>query len=584
MPSLLSPYGLFRQAASRPRPLRLLVSWGMLGLSAVGWSAEPPGDAAVAEGSPVAQEGGENVVISRMYIREYRVTGAKLLPRIEVEDAVYPFLGPGRTNEDVEAARIALQTAYHEKGYSTVTVRVPEQSGRRGIVVLEVVEAPITRLRVKGSRYFSPAQIKRMVPSLAEGRVPNFKEVNKEIVRLNLPNRFAGRQVLPEPMKPGRYEVDLIVKDELPLHGSLELNNRFSPDTTELRVNGSLSSSNLWQAGHTAGFSFQVAPERTEDAKVFSGYYMAPVPGVDWLNVMLLGTKQDSNVSTLGGSAVAGRGYIIGGRANITLPAPYGRKGFFHSISLGLDYKYFDEDITVGTDAISTPIDYYPISAAYGATWLQKNGMTELNAAVNFNPRGLGADEVEFDAKRYKAGGSYIYFRGDVAHTQDLPGGLQAYLEAQGQMASQPLINSEQFSGGGLGSVRGYLESEALGDNALFGTLELRTPSLFRQKKKAPPPAASQPGAAAQTNGDEDEIETGNEWRFHAFLDGGILTLNDPLPEQADTFELASVGVGTRFRLWNHLNGSLDAGFPLIGQGRTSEGDWRLTFRLWTDF
>ena len=209
---------------------------------------------------------------------------------------------------------------------------------------------------------------------------------------------------------------------------------------------------------------------------------------------MVLGTKQDSDVSTLGGSAVAGRGYIIGGRANITLPAPHGSKGFFHSISLGLDYKHFDEDITVGTDEISTPIDYYPISANYGATWLQKSGMTELNAGVNFHPRGLGADEFEFDAKRYKAAGSYIFFRGDVAHTQDLPGGLQAYVKAQGQMASQPLVNSEQFSGGGLGSVRGYLESEALGDNALFGTLELRSPSLLRQKKKAPPPADSANG------------------------------------------------------------------------------------------
>ena len=77
---------------------------------------------------------------------------------------------------------------------------------------------------------------------------------------------------------------------------------------------------------------------------------------------------------------------------------------------------------------------------------------------------------------------------------------------------------------------------------------------------------------------------TSQEWRFHAFLEGGVLTLNDPLPEQEDRFELASVGVGTRFQLWNHFNGSLDAGFPLVDQGRTKEGDWRLTFRLWTEF
>lgn len=236
-----------------------------------------PSDAPENERPPAAEIAGE----ARIYIQEYRVTGAKQLRRIEIEEAVYPYLGPGRGAADVEHARAALEKAYHDKGYSTVTVQVPEQSGRRRIIVLEVVEAPISRLRVKGARYFSPAQIKRMVPSLAEGRVPNFKEAEKEIIRLNLPNRFAERRVLPA-LKPGReantYEVDLNVKDSLPLHGSLELNNRYSPDTTPLRVNGSINYTNLWQAGHTAGFSFQIAPERTEDAQIYSGYYMAPVP------------------------------------------------------------------------------------------------------------------------------------------------------------------------------------------------------------------------------------------------------------------------------------------------------------------
>src|SRR5829696_1792449 len=49
-----------------------------------------------------------------MYIREYRVLGSKHLPRIEVEEAVYPYLGPGRTFADVEQARAALEKAYHD--------------------------------------------------------------------------------------------------------------------------------------------------------------------------------------------------------------------------------------------------------------------------------------------------------------------------------------------------------------------------------------------------------------------------------------------------------------------------------------
>ena len=128
-------------------------------------------------------------------------------------------------------------------------------------------------------------------------------------------------------------------------------------------------------------------------------------------------------------------------------------------------------------------------------------------------------------------------------------------------MADQPLVNSEQFAGGGLTSVRGYLEAEVLGDDGVVGTLELRSPSLL---SKLGPDA--------------------NEWRFYIFTDGGYLTLLDPLPEQDSTFALASIGIGTRIRFQNHFNGSLDAALPFIDQINTDAWNWRLTFRLWADF
>ena len=517
--------------------------------------------------------------VPRLFIREYRVTGVTRLPRLEVEKAVYPFLGLGRTSDDVEAARAALQNAYRENGYQTVEVQVPLQSGRRGIIVLQAVEQPVGRLRVRGNRYFFSERIKRQAPSMAEGSVPNFKDVQRDIVALN---QWPDRRVSVEPKTgalPGTVDIDLVVNDSLPLHGSLELNNRYSPDTTELRLNGSLSYTNLWQAGHTGGFSFQLAPERLEDAEVYSGYYLMPVPNVQGLSLMVLGTKQNSDVSTLGGSAVAGRGTIVGGRANITLP---GGSSFFHSLSTGLDYKDFDEDVAVGGDLFSTPIDYYPLVASYAATWLRPSGMTELNLAATVGLRGLGGDWLEYDNKRFDARGSWMHVRGDLAHTQDLRGGLQAYLKVQGQAATQPLINSEQFAGGGLGTVRGYLESEALGDNALVGSVELRSAPLGRNRV-ARDQSSGKEGGPTDAAADTPETPR-SEWRLHAFVDAGVLTLNDALPEQEDRFELAAVGVGTRFQLWDHFNGSLDVAFPLISQGTTEEGDWRVTFRLWTEF
>ncbi len=491
-----------------------------------------------------------------MYIQEYRVEGAQRLPRIEVEEAVYPFLGPGRTPDDVEQARSALEKVYQAKGYQTVAVEIPQQQVRGGVVMLQVVEAPVGRLRVKGSRFFSLDEIKKRVPSLAEGNVPDFNQVAREIVALNqLPDRRITPELRPG-VEPGTVDVDLNVKDTFPLHGNLELNNRYSANTTPLRFNASLSYNNLWQMGHSIGASFQIAPERPSDAIVYSGYYLARIPGVEWLSFMLQGTRQNSNVSTLGGGAVAGNGEVIGGRVMINLPAG---KDFFHSLSLGLDYKHFSQDLFIGNQYTGTPITYFPASVNYNAAWVGKGYATELNAAVVASLRGVGNDQYEFDNRRYNADGGFLYLRGDLSHTRDLPYGFEIFGQAQGQVAGQPLVDSEQFSGGGLDTVRGYLESEVLGDNALLGSVELRSPSL-------------------------PEFMGINEWRVFVFTEGGVLTLNDPLPEQQSQFTLASVGVGTRMQMFKHLNGSLDVGLPLISQSVTPAESVLMTFRIWGDF
>ena len=489
-----------------------------------------------------------------LLIRQYRVVGSTILPRNEVDDAVYGFLGPGRTAEDVEQARTALEKAYKNKGFQTVSVSVPKQNASRGVVVLVVTEAPVGRLRVQGSRFFNIDQIKHRAPSLKEGSIPNFNEVEREIIALN---QSADLQVTPS-LKPGAVpgtvDVELTVKDKLPLHGSVELNNRYSANTTPLRLNIDLRYSNLWQLGHTIGFGFQIAPQRPDDALVYSAYYIAPVPGVDWLSVMFQAIRQNSNVSTLGGTAVAGNGEIYGGRFLFDLP---GGKGFYHSASLGLDYKDFAQDLSIGDELVGSPITYLPFVASYNAALIGKGRVTELSAAITFHIRGMGSTSVEFDNRRYNADGNFVALRGTLGHEQDLPFGFQAYGLLQGQGSPNPLVDSEQFSLGGLNTVRGYLESVVLGDSAVAGTVELRSPSLLKW------------------------LGEGHEWRVFGFLDAGAVFVNDPLPEQITQSNVWSYGFGSTIRIFDHLNGSLVFGVPMISQTPSVAGEPLLTFRVW---
>ena len=549
----------------------IAVIW--LGLAGAGAQEVPAETPVAGPESPASAEPAE----PPFYIRHYKVKGASKLKRIDVEGAVYPFMGPACNSGHVEQACANLVKAYKQAGYSLVTVIAPPQDIKFGVVTLQVSENRISRLRVKGAKYFLPEDIKRATPSLAEGEVPNFEKIKQDIIALN---RHPDRQVTPDIRPgalPGTFDVDLNVKDQSSLHGTLEVNNRYSPDTSELRINGGLNYSNLWQEGHTVGFNFQVAPERPEDALVYSGYYMLPLTPAT--SFMLTGTKQDSDINTLGGSSVGGKGYVIGGRLNFTLPSgpPFSATpSYYHSLSLGVDFKHFDEDVTFAGETQATPIEYYPFSMNYGGTWVAKTHSTDVNATMTYGIRGLGSDAYEFDAKRFLAKGDFFHVRGDLAHTHDLPGGMEIFAKVQGQLASQPLINSEQISGGGLGNARGYLESTVLGDNAVFGSVELRSPSLIN-RRKASTSGKDQPAADVLP-------ESKDEWRFYLFADAGHLTLNDPLPEQIDQISLVSVGLGSRFSIKDHFHASLDAGMPLRDAGIVEEGDWLMTFRLWTDF
>ncbi len=497
--------------------------------------------------------------ITSFYVREYRVEGAKKLQRLEVEEAVYPFLGPARSPADVEQARVALEKTYHDKGFQTVSVVIPQQDPRRGVIRLQVVETKVGRLRVNGARFFLPSKIKGEVPSVAEGEVLDMKRVEKELLALN---RNPDRSVKPDlraGIELGTVDIDLNVEDKSPLHGSLELNNQYSADTTPLRLNASLSYGNLFQKGHTGSLSFQIAPQNPDDAQVYSGYYLARVS--DKVSLMVQGTKQNSDISTLGGAAVAGRGEVAGLRVMWDLPVT---ENFYQTATVGLDYKNFTEDIVVGKDLVASPIEYYPFVASYGATWMGDEGFTELNHSLNFHLRGMGSGVKDYSNKRYNADANYVYLRSDVAHTHDLKGGSQIFGKIQGQIASRPLINGEQFAGGGLETVRGYLEATALGDNGVFGTVEVRSPSFI-----------GTPDASGKRS---------NEWRLYGFAEGGLVGIYDALPGQQSQYGLASVGAGTRILVHDHFNGSVDVGIPLIDQAHAESGDFRITFRSWADF
>jgi len=312
--------------------------------------------------------------------------------------------GSERTAADVERARDALEKFYHDQGYPTVLVNIPEQSAEGGAIRLQVIESRISSTTVLGNRHFPTVQVLRALPSLAPGAVLYVPDVEREIGKLNrnpdlkvIPAMTAGKQL-------GTVEVELKVEDKSPFHGFLELNNRNSPNTSALRLNAGLHYDNLWSRGHSLSFQYQLSPEKPKEVEVFSGSYTLPAPWNADRTLVLYGVSSDSNTAFGEGFHTVGKGSIVGTRYVVPL-ASVG--AYSHSAVLGVDYKNFREVTGSGAGGVTTPVEYLPFSLTYSGSRPDSGGLTLLNAGLNLSFRGAVAQQQGFQNKRYKSLGNY---------------------------------------------------------------------------------------------------------------------------------------------------------------------------------
>jgi hemolysin activation/secretion protein len=463
-------------------------------------------------------------------VMEYQVEGNTVLGSEAIERAVYPFLGEGLAIDTVEQARTALEKTYHDAGFGTVTVDIPPQKVVAGIVRLSVVQGKVSRLRVVGSRYFSQDRILELVPALAEGNVPNLGEVQQQLAQVNSSPDERVTPLLRPGKLPGTTEVDLQVEDEVPLHGSFEVNNAHAPNTTSLRTSASLRYTNLFQRGHTIGLQVQTSPQDTSQVKVFVGTYSLPA----FAGTLLLSAVKSDSTSYVGdGIGVFGNGKVFGARYVLPIVGDPATE-LQQSLTLGIDYKDSNQNLALKDGSgFSTPIHYVPMSLSYAATTSDPQGRTDYSVGFTFGVRDVGSQQQQFEDKRYLAHSNFSILKFSAARTQKLPADATLYLAVEGQGTGDPLVSNEQYVAGGVDSVRGYLESTEVGDLALRGTAELRTPNF----------------ASGQSRFDVVQ--------FRAFYDAAWLRTLSPLPGTRASYQLSSYGLG--------LTAKAKAGFTLRG-------------------
>ena len=130
----------------------------------------------------------------------------------------------------------------------------------------------------------------------------------------------------------------------------------------------------------------------------------------------------------------------------------------------------------------------------------------------------------------------FYVWRGQAQYVRLLSDNTSLLLRSELQLADRPLIPIEQFSLGGINTVRGYRQDLLLSDNGFFASVELRTTIARIPKWQA-------------------------SLQLTPFFDLGTAWNKDSevIPRQS----LYSIGIGLRFEVGDTFNARLDWGIRL---------------------
>jgi hemolysin activation/secretion protein len=484
-------------------------------------------------------------------IRAFEVSGNTLLDPAAVDARLRPFSGDQRRFADVEAARRALEGMYLQAGYSTVQVTLPDQEVSAGIIRLTVREMKIGRVEVVGAEFRDVDNIRRSLPQIREGTVPDTRALAESLRLANdNPAKQTTALLKPDPAA-GEVNALLRVEDEKPWKAFVTFDNTGNDETGNNRLGVGFQHANLFNRDHVATIQFITSPEQWSDVRIFGAGYRIPVYEFPGAFDFYAGYSDVDSGTVAGLFKVSGKGTIAGGRYTHYLAKT---SAFENKVAAGIDYRAYRNDVDFSGAPLGNDVTVHPLNLTWSGLYRVEGTQAGAYASWLVNiPGGSNGDDAAFAAARAGADANYRLLRAGASMSRQLPGDWQFRLAADGQYSGDALVPGEQFGLGGMDSVRGFNERVISNDRGWRASVELYTPDL-----------------GSLTRLDNARL------RLLAFVDGGHLNRNDPLPGEVASEGIASTGVGVRFGIGKSVSFRLDYGYVLEGYGTVTSSHDKL--------
>jgi hemolysin activation/secretion protein len=363
-----------------------------------------------------------------------------------------------------------VEELYHAHGYLLARVFLPEQEITDGVVKFQVVEGRYGHVVVEGNDFYTERFIRRFFWPARRTDVVSRTRLERALLILNEFPDLQVQSVFKAGREVGTADVYLKVRDERPLHLEFAYDNFGNRFVGENRITlGGLAGSILTEGDRLILRGTQAMPGESDP--FIQAEYGFPIDHYGRRFFM-----QYATASTIVGEELAV--LDIRGEAEILtlgVANPLARSTRMTSnLSVAFVGKGV-ENFLFGT-RLQSKDDLRNLVVAYDQSWLDGGGRTLATVAAT---KGLGdgfggTRPGDAQASRPGASSEFIKLTADVARVQRYSPHNLFLLRVQGQATTDPLLVPEQFSLGGADSVRGYRQSEFLGDHGYALTLEYR--------------------------------------------------------------------------------------------------------------
>lgn len=464
-------------------------------------------------------------------------TGNTIFTKVQLALLARPYEHRSVTLKELRQLCLKIRDVYRKNGYILARAGVPPQKVKRGRVKIAISEGRYGKVTVKGNEHYDDEFIERFFSVAREDPVVRKERVERALLLLNSFSDLQVKSIFDIGKQPGTTDVVLEVKDATPVHYGFDFNNYGNALVGRNRAGLGFWGGNAFLFGDE--FYLHATESFPGDSPIwYQGAYTFP-----------LGYRGDRlSISYLNARTAVGGDFAIldiTGQAQIgamTVTHPLERTARESSnLSASLLIKEV-ENFIFGNQLVSRD-KLREVTVGYDRNWLTDHGRLIFSGLLTRGMGGALGGTVNGDQTSSRpgaqAGNEFTKLNLDAAHMSQFGEGTFVFLRLDSQLSTKPLVTPEQYALGGADSVRGFQQSEFLGDQAVTASAELRQ-TLF--------------------NRDLFNLQG------VAFIDGGYAEIKNPLVNERVNRSIAGAGVGLRATFSNKVSSRIDLGFPISGK------------------